>query len=128
MNYYKTMYHINEEELLKNFDGVITEEHVPYIKTLIEEEAKKSKSCEQRNYHKDQYSNPYRREIIRLETIIEFVNTGVRVERTASGLITINGKYIVSLATPRWRVKGKAKWYWYTTPTEFVKKYIQKET
>lgn len=117
---------INETALLKGFHGVITPAHLSQLEDKLAEEAEKSRACIKANDHKDQYSNPYAREVDRLQTIIAFVKTGVSVERTGGGLITVNGKYIVSLANPRWRVKGKNTWYWYKTPEDFVERYVNK--
>lgn len=123
---YSFLHKINEVELLKGFHGVITKSQIPQLEAKLADEAAKSQACIKANDHKDQYSNPYAREVDRLQTIIEFVKTGVSVERTGGGLITVNGKYIVSLANPRWRVKGKNKWYWYKTPEDFVARYVNK--
>lgn len=125
MNQYATMFHINESAL--GVGHSYTEEDIPKLKAKIEEEIKRSEACEERNYDKMQYSNPYSKEIHRLVTIIEFLEQGVKVERTGGGLITVNNKFIVSLANPKWRVKGKNKWYWYKDPAQFVSKYINRE-
>jgi len=126
LNGYQLIQRMSEAELLQGFNGPVTHDQIPKLEEAIDEERKKSKACEERNYHKMQYSNPHAKEIKRLRTIIDFVKAGASVERTGGGFITINGKYIISLANPRWRVKGKNTWYWYKTPEDFVARYINK--
>jgi len=124
MNPYSNMFHINEAAL--GVGNSYTEDDIPKLKEQIKEEAERSKACEEHNYDKMEYSNPYRKEIYRLLVIIGFLEQGVKVERTGGGLITVNNKFIVSLANPKWRVKGKNKWYYYKDPEQFVEKYIRK--
>jgi len=45
--------------------------------------------------------------------IIELLKTGVSVEGYSSGLVLVDGKFIVSLNKNKWRVKGKGKWYYH---------------
>ena len=87
----------------------------------------KSDQCELDNYDKLQYSNPYSREIERLRTVIAFIKSGVSVEDYISGLVLINGYYVVSLLGRKWRVKGKNKWYWFKNPEHLVNNYIVKK-
>jgi len=126
LNGYQLIQRMNEAELLQGFNGPVTQEQLAILEERIEQEKKKSKACEERNYDKMQYSNPHDKEINRLRTIIDFVKVGASVERTNGGFITVNKKYIISLANPKWRVKGKNKWYWYTTPEQFMDKYVNR--
>ena len=125
LNGYQLIQRMNEAELLQGFNGPVTQEQIAILEERIEQEKKQSKDCEERNYDKMQYSNPHDKEIKRLRTIIDFVKAGASVERTSGGLITVNGKYIISLANPKWRVKGKNTWYWYKTPEQFMSKYVK---
>jgi len=125
LNGYQLMQQINEDELLQGFNVPVTQDQIAILEKRIEQETKQSKACEERNHNKMQYSNPHDKEIKRLNTIIDFVKAGASVERTDVGFITVNGKYIISLANPKWRVKGKNKWYWYKTPEQFIDKYVK---
>jgi hypothetical protein len=60
------------------------------------------------------------REAERLELQLKFL------EWVSNGFV-IEDKFHVGYQRPRWRVLGKNNWYWYSTPEQFVKKYILKE-
>ena len=126
MNHYQVMHFMNEQSL--NVGSGYGLEDLDDLQGQLEDERRKAKKHDEDCAHKDMYSNPYAREVDRLKVIIGFVSEGVYVKRIAGGLIEINKKFIVSLANPKWRVKGKNKWYWYTTPKQFVQKYIKKES
>lgn len=126
MNHYQVMHFMNEASL--NVGSGYGPNDIDDLKEQLAEEQRKAKNHDEACAHKDRYSNPYAREAERLQVIIGFISEGVYVKRTAGGLIEINKKFIVSLANPKWRVKGKNKWYWYSTPKQFVSKYIRRET
>jgi len=67
------------------------------------------------------------REAQRLEKVIRFLELeyDLKIEHGGSGLILINKKFIVSLASNKWKVKGKNVWYRHKNNLkDFVKKYI----
>ena len=52
----------------------------------------------------------------------ELLECGFEVEEHMHGYL-INKKFIVATNKRKWRVDGKNKWYWYSTP-ESLKKYF----
>lgn len=82
--------------------------------------------------HKDYYTETYRKRRYLIKQLLEFSLAGTGFNMSCelqSGLIIINNKFIVAPRAGKWRVKGKAKWYRYSTdrPWEFIKKYVLKE-
>ena len=116
---------MNESELIGK--GMYTPKDVDSLKQQLQDEIKRAQKRDRDCDHKDTYSNPYSRECSRLSVMIEFLEQGVNIERIGGGLMQINNKFIISLANPKWRVKGKNKWYWYKNPEHFVRKYINRE-
>ncbi len=54
---------------------------------------------------------------------IELLKTGVSVESYRTGMVLVEGKFIVSLNKNKWRVSGKGKWYYHSYDLkEWVKK------
>lgn len=100
------------------------------ITNRLDELVALAKECDRQNEHKMYYSNPYSKEIQRLVPLLEFIDLpyALDLEWYGSGMILVNKKYVVAPKSSKWRVKGKNKWYWYKNPTNFVEKYVLKET
>lgn len=67
------------------------------------------------------------REAHRLKKVIHFLELedDLKIEHAGPGLILINKKFIVSLASNKWKVKGKNVWYKHKDSLkDFVEKYI----
>lgn len=91
------------------------------------------KRLDQECYHKMQHSNPYTREITRLETMIEFIDLGVEFEEYSFAYIKIIRKWpqrniIYALRTRNWRAEGKSKWYRSGDVKKFVQRFVVDES
>jgi hypothetical protein len=62
---------------------------------------------------------------LRLKAKIELMELGCKVEDTAQGIL-VNDKFIVGVASKKWCVDGKYKWYHYKDIETFVTKYVRK--
>jgi len=74
-------------------------------------------------YHRDYASDLYGRALTRLSKIETLLELGTSVTLGPGG-IYVNEKYVVGYQKNRWRVDGKATWYWYKTLDDLVKRYI----
>jgi hypothetical protein len=75
-------------------------------------------------------SDPYRREIDRLQSLLKFTELGVEYEEVFSGCVRVkqdSGKYLIyALRTGKWRNEGRSKWYRGCKVENFVNKYVKK--
>lgn len=62
-----------------------------------------------------------------LALAIDFLKQGVTFTWFNEGVITINNYFHVTLNQKKWRCRGKNTWYRYSTPEQFVRRYINKE-
>ena len=102
---------------------------IPILEDMIniQEKLAKKESYDYATNDKMYQSDPEYRHLCRLEKLKEFLLTDQKIKldyANTPGLILINNKYIASLSSGKWRVKGKNKWYWYKTPQQLVDKYI----
>ena len=74
---------------------------------------------EERYYDKD--INPPTH---RLERHIQLLKTGVTVEEVSSGFL-VNNKFVIAANKNRWRIKGKAVWYYFKNIDDFIKRYVK---
>lgn len=95
------------------------------IDQAIEVSRRLSDSCEERNYDKLSYSNPYDRQIERLSSLKDFLQFDVKVEDLGNGTVLVNDKYIFALRSFKWKVKGKNTWYKSRDPEQFLTKYVK---
>jgi len=97
------------------------------IKRLIDEALVAEKQCDEANYDKDQYSNPARRRLVLLNASLALLEKDVsEVELYQTGMLLVNGRYVIAPQSGKWRVLGKGKWYWYKTVMDMVDRYINK--
>lgn len=61
----------------------------------------------------------------KLEMIEEFESLGFSVLLHTHGLL-IDDKYVVAIATNKWRNVNNMKWYWYKNVPDLVNKYFRK--
>ena len=108
---------------------IYTKEDIPELRKEIEESKSKSKQIwEEYSVNDKAFCNDSAgRNAKRLQKAIEFLENGVEFKFMNEGVITINNYFHVSLATNKWRVRNKNVWYRYSTPKQFVEKYVNKE-
>jgi len=98
--------------------------------SLIKEQEEKSKKCEEDNWDKLQYSNPYERQIGRLLALKELDSLDVDWEYGAPGLVVITNdkgkRHTYSLLKGRWTVDNKT-WYYSKSIKHFVENYLNRE-
>ena len=102
----------------------LIKDNIPKLKELYEKHLKLGLE-----YDNDWNSGSDYREAHRLEKIINFLELEdeLDIEYESGGLIFINNKFIVSLASNKWRVRGKSIWYRHSNNLQsFVDKYILK--
>ena len=98
------------------------------LEYLLIEARKRAKQCDIDNDHKMQYSNRHRREVHRIEKLIELIQLCGEVDDYDFGLALVNRKFIVSLADNKWRILGRNKWYRHKNDLKhFVDHYVYKE-
>lgn len=74
------------------------------------------------------HSDPHYREIERLEKIKEVMGETEDWEHYGEGTIIIADKFILSLRSGKWRIKGKSKYYRGGSNTKnFFNNYVNKE-
>jgi hypothetical protein len=95
------------------------------VKELARQEQLKIE-CDEMNYYKDQYSNSHEREIERLKSLIEFSKLPVDVSEYTDGSVLVNGVYVFTLRTHRWRVLNKNTWYKSKNAKDFVERFVLK--
>lgn len=47
------------------------------------------------------------------------------IEWFGAGLLLVNNKFVVNTKKRQWRNHGKAKWYGYKTPQQFVEQFVK---
>jgi hypothetical protein len=103
---------------------------------LSKENLPKLRKLQQRHYKMGlEYDNDWNegsdaREAVRLKKVISFLELedDLDIEYDNAGLISINKKFIVSLRTNKWKVRGKNVWYRHQNDLQsFVDKYILKK-
>jgi len=107
---------------------ILTLEDIPYLNNLIKDQKVKA-DAERLKYatnDKQEMSMREGRHLRNLTTLKEFVLTGAKIENYSAGLVIIDDKFIASLASNKWRVEGKNKWYRYKSPSQLVDKYVRK--
>jgi len=105
-----------------------TKKDLPNLESKITISKFKSDQCEEENYHRAYYNNPYKRDIERIEKLISLIHEDLEIEDYKDGLVLINKKFIVSLLHNNWRVLNKNIWYKHKDIKHFVSNYIRKDT
>jgi hypothetical protein len=108
---------------------ILSKKDIPILEDMIDiqEKLAKIESHEYATNDKMYMSDPENRHLYRLKVLKKFLLTDQKIQldyANTAGLILINNKYIASLSSGKWRVKGKNKWYWYKNPQQLVDKYI----
>lgn len=77
-------------------------------------------------YHKDIYSDPFVREIKRLETLKVFIESGVQFSLDSSGgTIVVEDRFVFTLISHKWRNVGKSVWYRSKGASDFIKRFVR---
>jgi len=89
---------------------------------------KASQQCSDDNYHKDTFSNPYEKEVKRVAFIDELAKhrDKLTMSEYAAGIVLVNNKFVLSLISKKWRVKGRNKWYRFKDVDTFVRSCYEK--
>jgi len=97
------------------------------ILTEIEKQKELSEQLSNgRNRDKLFCSDPYKREVSRLKSLLKLMSLGVKIEEGPSGCVLVEDKYVYALMTGRWRVTDKSTWYYSKSPNQFVETYVRK--
>ena len=105
-----------------------TKKDLPNLESKITISKFKSDQCEEENYHRAYYNNPYKRDIERIEKLISLIHENLEIEDYKDGLVLIDKKFVVSLLHNNWRVLNKNTWYKHKDIKHFVSNYIRKDT
>jgi hypothetical protein len=77
-------------------------------------------------YHKDIYSDPFVREIKRLKTLRELVESGVQFSLDNSGgSVIVEERFVFTLISHKWRNVGKNVWYRSKGASDFIKRFVR---
>ena len=83
-----------------------TMEDIPQLKERLKEARKRAKEEQDR----DTVNNWGQRESSRLKKLISLIEHRLNIEDYGSGTVPINEKFVVSLISAKWRIKGKSVW------------------
>lgn len=76
--------------------------------------------------HKDIYSDPYVREIKRLQTLKVLVESGVQFSLDNSGgSVIVEERFVFTLISHKWRNVGKNVWYRSKGASDFIKRFVR---
>jgi len=103
-----------------------TKKDLPNLESKLVLAKYKSDKCEEDNYLKDYYSNPYEKDIKRIKKLIALINEELQIESYDDGLVLVDKKFVVSLLHNNWRVLNKNVWYKHRDVKHFVNNYIRK--
>ena len=119
----------NHKSKLERQEFLYSEKDLPDLREELKQEEIEANECDERNYHKLQYSNRHRREVNRIKKLIKFIeHKDLEVEDYEDGTVLINGKFVVTLLNDNWRILHKNKWYRHKNDlNHFIDNYILKE-
>jgi hypothetical protein len=113
---------------IEKAESMYTKKDIPDLMQELHQEQILAKECDQRNYHKLQYSNSSQREVNRLKKLIKLIEAGLDVEDYESGTVLVNGKFVVTLLHDNWRNLYKNRWYRHKADIQhFIDNYVLKE-
>jgi hypothetical protein len=70
----------------------------------------------------DSYNNTAYKRLQKLEVALEFAKVGGNRVVVLRDEVIIDGTYVATLLNKKWKVKGKRKWYFYSSPTNLLHK------
>jgi hypothetical protein len=97
-----------------------TAEMVVAYRRLIKGEWGRSRELDERNSHKDIYSDPFAREAGRLQLTLEFIKLGFEVDEEVSEQGLVIGDFLIAWQKKKWRKIGKGQWYDYHRVGDFL--------
>lgn len=99
-------------------------EDIPELKKRLAAARKEAKKISA----SDDLNNQPQREAGRLSKLIGLLEHRLSIQDYGSGTVLVNQKYVVSLSSAKWRIKGRNVWYNHKRDlTHFVCNYILKE-
>jgi len=81
-------------------------------------------------WHKDRHGMGHEKDVERMEEAIAFVEVDRKfhIDLEHQGyLFLVNHRFVIAPLKRKWRVKGKAQWYYYKNPEQFIRKYVFRE-
>jgi hypothetical protein len=100
------------------------------LRQKVKETEEKRDAVDAMCAHKDYHGNGYTNDVTRLYAAIDFVEVDrefyLDIDHQGS-LFCINNKFLLTPIKKKWRLKGKAQWYRYSSPENFIKKYVFRE-
>jgi hypothetical protein len=96
------------------------------IDELIKLNEIESEKLGELRFHKDVYSDPYAKEIKRLETLKVLVESGVQFSLDNSGgSVIVEERFVFTLISHKWRNVGKNVWYRSKGASDFIKRFVK---
>jgi len=96
------------------------------IDLKIKEQEEVVKNAEKWVENKTNFGHGPWKELTRLKVERELVLADVAWEYASQGVVLIEGEYLYSLVSGKWRVKGKTKWYRSKGVRLFIDEYLRK--
>jgi hypothetical protein len=82
------------------------------IDDIISDTIKLEREIDIRGIDKQYVNNSATKKLAYLQVAKELLEEGHKVANHQQGII-VNNKFIIGASLNKWRVDGKAKWYWY---------------
>lgn len=104
-----------------------------YFESVLASEIKNEEWIQEAFYHRDWVSQSHQKNIQKLMKFkqLHAFKPDIEVRNYNDGMIVVNKKYVVSLATNKWstvsQLKNKPTWYRYKNIEDLVTRYILKE-
>lgn len=92
------------------------------LRSAIQKQKLVLEQAEEDAYYKDQYGKGPWNKMARLQALLEFVELGAKPLPLRPGIFEINGLEVAVLRR-RYRFPGKRRWYWYASPSSFMKQH-----
>ena len=71
-----------------------TKKDLPNLESKLTISKFKSDQCEEENYYRDYYNNPYKRDIKRIEKLISLIHEDLQIESYRDGLVLLDKKFV----------------------------------
>jgi len=87
--------------------------NVDTIDEVISTTLERARAIERENCDKAVYNNSAAKQLDMLQLAKQLLEEGHTIVKHTHGM-KVNNKFIVGASTRKWRVDGKATWYWYS--------------
>lgn len=112
--------------LLRMDEETYTVDSIPELKKKLREEQRLAREYNKR--YPDEFTNPHEKTSRSLKKLISLLQHGLHISDYSFGQVLVNERFVVSLASNKWRVRGKQGWYHHKHDlNHFVCNYILKE-